>query len=78
MNNSGLFSAILSAFSQWQIICIFAVGLNKGDTHTDDKMLIMITIATIVALLFGKVTIKEINEYVRKHRKESGKGDSGR
>ena len=40
-------------------------------------MLITMVIATIVALLFGKVTIKEIKEYVRKHTKDSGSSESG-
>ena len=35
-------------------------------------------IAAIVALLFGKITIKEIKEYVRKYTKRSGNDDSGR
>ena len=38
-------------------------------------MLITITIATIIAFLFGKITIKEIKEYVRKHK--DGKGAGG-
>jgi hypothetical protein len=40
-------------------------------------MLITVIIATVVALLFGKITIKEIKEYVRKHTKESGDSESG-
>ena len=39
-------------------------------------MLIMLCIATIVALLFGKISYKEIKEYVRKHTNESGDSDS--
>jgi hypothetical protein len=40
-------------------------------------MLITMIIAAIVALLFGKITIKEIKEYVRKHTNESGNSQPG-
>ena len=40
-------------------------------------MLIALTIALIVALILGKISYKEIKEYVRKHREGSGKGNPG-
>ena len=48
-------------------------------------MLISLIIAMLLALIFGKVTIKEIKEYVRKHQQgdrtdsgaDTGSGDSG-
>jgi hypothetical protein len=30
-------------------------------------MLVTLTIAIVIAILFGKITIKEIKDYVRKH-----------
>ena len=43
-------------------------------------MLITLTIAIVIALLFGKITIKEIKEYVRKHTEKdlSEEGNKGR
>ena len=49
------------------------------------KMLISLIIVMLLALIFGKVTIKEIKEYVRKHQQgdrtdngvDTGSGDSG-
>ena len=48
-------------------------------------MLISLIIVMLLALIFGKVTIKEIKEYVRKHQQgdrtdngaDTGSGDSG-
>ena len=40
-------------------------------------MLILTTIVLILALLFGKITIKEIKEYVRKHREGNGADKTG-
>ena len=40
-------------------------------------MLILTTIVLILALLFGKITIKEIKEYVRKHREGNGADNTG-
>ena len=38
----------------------------------DEKMLIATAIVLILALLFGKITIKEIKEYVRKRKNGRG------
>ena len=40
-------------------------------------MLILTTLVLIAALLFGKITIKEIKEYVRKHREGNGAANTG-
>jgi hypothetical protein len=45
-------------------------------TKTGD-MLILTIIVLILALLFGKITIKEIKEYVRKHREGNGADNTG-
>jgi hypothetical protein len=38
----------------------------------DEKMLIAAAIVLILALLFGKITIKEIKKYVRKRKNGRG------
>ena len=78
-------SAILSVFERWQIICYLCGGLELNSGLQKQKMLISLIIVTLLALLFGKVTIKEIKEYVRKHQQgdrtdngaDTGSGDSG-
>ena len=40
-------------------------------------MLIITTIVLILALIFGKITVKEIKEHVRKYRKGNGTGSTG-
>ena len=40
-------------------------------------MLILTAIVLITALIFGKITIKEIKEYVRKHREGNGADNTG-
>ena len=73
----GIFLPYCQYFSSGRLFVSLPVVLKKQRTEHGDKMLITMVIATIVALLFGKVTIKEIKEYVRKHTKESGSSESG-
>jgi hypothetical protein len=40
-------------------------------------MLISIIIATLIGLIFGKITVKEIKEYVRKHTERAGNTEGG-
>ena len=40
-------------------------------------MLILTTLVLTLALIFGKITIKEIKEYVRKHREGNGADNTG-
>ena len=41
-------------------------------------MLITLTIAIVIAFLFGKITIKEIKNYVRKHTEKSISEEGGK
>ena len=57
----------MSVFFQWQIIC-YLCGFDAGYRSLQRiEMLITIAILTILGLLFGKITIKEIKEYVMTH-----------
>ena len=40
-------------------------------------MIISLVVATLLAILFGRITIKEIKEYVRKHKDRTGRDSSG-
>jgi hypothetical protein len=69
----------MSVFPRWQIICYLCVRLSGGPKlERQINMLITLTIiALVIALIFGKVTTKEIKEYVRKHTEGRGKGCPG-
>jgi hypothetical protein len=67
----------LSVFFWWQIICYLCGGSDRSNSVRTAGMLISLTIAIIIALLFGKVTVKEIKEYVRKRTKGTGSDCSG-
>lgn len=40
-------------------------------------MLVLTALVLLAALIFGKITIKEIKEYVRKHREGNGADNTG-
>jgi hypothetical protein len=40
-------------------------------------MLISLIVGLVLALIFGKITVKEIKNYVRKHTEGFGTGSSG-
>ena len=54
----------MSVIARWQIICYLRGGLIKIERR---NMLITFIITMVIALLFGKITIKEIKNYVRKN-----------
>ena len=60
-------SAKMSVFSGWQIICYLCTLSGKTPSGLTN-MLITLTIVVILALLFGKITFKEIKGYVNKLR----------
>jgi hypothetical protein len=64
-------SAILSVFFGWQIIC-YLCGVRFYKI-----MLISLIVGLVLALIFGKITVKEIKNYVRKHTEGFGTGSSG-
>ena len=53
----------------------------RGVKQEYDNMLISLIVGLVLALIFGKITIKEIKHYVRKHAERYGEGsgteDSG-
>ena len=56
----------MSVFFWWQIICYLCGGSDRSNSVRTAGMLISLTIAIIIALLFGKVTVKEIKEEIKK------------
>ena len=62
-------SAILSVFFGWQIIC-YLCGVRFYKI-----MLISLIVGLVLALIFGKITVKEIKNYVRKYT-ERKSGDN--
>ena len=77
VKDPGFFLPYCQYFPSGRLFVSLAVVLKILRTQQDDKMLITMIIATIVALLFGKITIKEIKEYVRKHREGNGADNTG-
>jgi hypothetical protein len=68
----------MSVFFQWQIIC-YLCSFDAGYRSLQRiEMLITIAILTILGLLFGKITIKEIKEYVRKRKYGDRTDNTGR
>jgi hypothetical protein len=61
---------------RWQIIC-YLVRRFCRKSGADRNMLIMLCIAAIVALLFGKISYKEIKKYVRKYTEGHGTDSPG-
>jgi hypothetical protein len=41
------------------------------------EMLISIIVGLLLALIFGKITVKEIKEHVRKHTERKGNDNTG-
>jgi len=60
----------LAVFTRWQIICIFAAEFNHKASW---DMLIALITTILVALIFGKITFKEVKEYVRRRRRRRRK-----
>ena len=77
VKDPGFFLPYCQYFPSGRLFVSLAVVLKILRTQQDDKMLITMIIATIVALLFGKITIKEIKEYDRKHTQGAGDSESG-
>jgi hypothetical protein len=73
---STVISAKMSVFSGWQIICYLCTLSGKTPSGLTN-MLITLTIAVILALVFGKITFKEIKGYVNKLRGKRHQGDTG-
>ena len=48
----------------------------QGVKQEYDNMLISLIVGLVLALIFGKITVKEIKHYVRKHTERHGKGNS--
>lgn len=46
--------------------------------NIDEKMLLTLAIATLIAILSGKLTIKGIKKYVKKRKNRRGDSDAGR
>ncbi|MBQ3207342.1 MAG: hypothetical protein IJB38_04955 [Bacteroidales bacterium] len=50
--------------------------LSLRGVKQEDNMLISLIVGLVLALIFGKITVKEIKHYVRKYTERHGKGNS--